>query len=520
MLHVAPYLLSFSTLLYTVVGAPQHDQATNGPSSVPGSIQCYRLASDFPPSSQWVSWQTLIDTSRPDMVGISNSGPDEADAAIAAVQAVSQSAGLDPRIVFAVMMQESSGKVRPIVGDYGKSYGLLQAQIPGIPLCDDYSKNECPEDVITSQIKFGVFGHDGNGSPVAPGLAYWMEAQAGDVSRSLRGYNTGSVPDPNDLTKAGAATVSYVSDVANRLTGALVGAKHQATCSLSSSIVLCCFFIVRYATNNFTLNTDYTFQGWMRLDPSAADGNMRWQSYEPKQWQETDVDIKITHTGIYASDIHTLRSGWAATVYPCCVGHEIVGQAVEVGSKVEGGIKVGVCVRVGAQSSSCLKPDCEECSNSVENHCQTSVNTYDDKYPGGSKSYGGYADYWRGPSHSGRTPPRSVNLLISTVSSPDMPLEQYLQLLRVHRTFIEVGAPEDKVPAFNAFALIANGVKIDGSAIGAPAEIRETLDLTVKKNVKAWINARPLKEANEAVVDMGANEARYRYVLVNENHAK
>lgn len=27
------------------------------------------------------------------------------------------------------------------------------------------------------------------------------------------------------------------------------------------------------------------------------------------------------------------------------------------------------------------------------------VNTYDDKYPDGSKSYGGYADYWRGPSH-------------------------------------------------------------------------------------------------------------------------
>ncbi|KAL8923630.1 MAG: hypothetical protein Q9172_003054 [Xanthocarpia lactea] len=231
MLRVAPYLLSFTTFLYTVVGAPQYDPGTPGPSTVPGSLQCYRLASDFPPSSQWVSWQTLIDTSRPDMVGSSNSGPDEADAAFAAVQAVSQSAGLDPRIVFALMMQESSGKVRPIIGDYGKSYGLLQAQTPGIPLCDDYAKNECPEDVITSQIEFGVFGHDGNGWPVAPGLAYWMEAQAGDVGRSLRGYNTGSVPDPNDLTKAGAATASYVSDVANRLTGALVGAKHQATCS-------------------------------------------------------------------------------------------------------------------------------------------------------------------------------------------------------------------------------------------------------------------------------------------------
>lgn len=140
-------------------------------------------------------------------------------------------ARLPRRIGFAMMMQESSGKVRPIIGDYGKSYGLFQAQIPGIPLCNDYAKNECPEDVITTQVEFGIFGHAGTGSPVAPGIAYWMGAQGGNVGRALRGYNTGRVPDPNDLTQAGAATKSYVSDVANRLTGALLGAKHQATCS-------------------------------------------------------------------------------------------------------------------------------------------------------------------------------------------------------------------------------------------------------------------------------------------------
>ena len=40
------------------------------------------------------------------------------------------------------------------------------------------------------------------------------------------------------------------------------------------------------------------------------------------------------------------------------------------------------------------------------------------------------------------------------------------------------------------------------------------LDLIMKTDVKTWITARSLKEANEAMVDMGA------YVLVNENHAK
>lgn len=46
------------------------------------------------------------------------------------------------------------------------------------------------------------------------------------------------------------------------------------------------------------MSTYYNFQGWMGVDPSAAKGNMKWQDYEPKTWQETDVDIKITHCGI------------------------------------------------------------------------------------------------------------------------------------------------------------------------------------------------------------------------------
>lgn len=45
------------------------------------------------------------------------------------------------------------------------------------------------------------------------------------------------------------------------------------------------------------------------------------------------------------------------------------------------------------------------------------------------------------------------------------------------------------------------------------------LDLTVEKKVKPWIQKRALKDANEVVVDLAANKARYRYVLVNEAHA-
>jgi alcohol dehydrogenase (NADP+) len=75
-------------------------------------------------------------------------------------------------------------------------------------------------------------------------------------------------------------------------------------------------------------------------------------------------------------------------------------------------------------------------------------------------------------------------------------------------------------PEVNVFTLLTNGVKISGSATGAPWEIKEMLQLAADKNVKAWIEERPLKEANKALIDMEEGKARYRYVLVNENFGK
>jgi D-arabinose 1-dehydrogenase-like Zn-dependent alcohol dehydrogenase len=45
--------------------------------------------------------------------------------------------------------------------------------------------------------------------------------------------------------------------------------------------------------------------------------------------------------------------------YPLVVGHEIVGEVVRAGPMVEGGLKVGDIVGIGAQSDSCLK--CARC---------------------------------------------------------------------------------------------------------------------------------------------------------------
>ena len=136
-------------------------------------------------------------------------------------------------------------------------------------------------------------------------------------------------------------------------------------------------------------SSDYKFEGWVGHDKSSVNGELKWEEFNPKPFKDNDVDIKIECCGVCGSDLHTLRSGWAPTPYPVVVGHEIVGKAVRVGDAVKD-IKVGDRVGVGAQSSSCKKPDCEACGQSMEQCCPTEgVDTYADKYPDGSKSYGG-----------------------------------------------------------------------------------------------------------------------------------
>ena len=142
-------------------------------------------------------------------------------------------------------MQESIGFVRAGYGDGGSSSGLMQVQLLSgqAASCYDTSVNECPYTTILEMVQDGVFGHAGSTNAQAPGIGYWLPAEGGDVGKALRAYNTGKIIDPNDLAnivatnptngkKYFAGTQAYVTDVANRLTGARVGLPHTPTCPL------------------------------------------------------------------------------------------------------------------------------------------------------------------------------------------------------------------------------------------------------------------------------------------------
>ena len=109
----------------------------------------------------------------------------------------------------------------------------------------------------------------------------------------------------------------------------------------------------------------------------------------------------------------------------------------------------------------------------------------------------------------------TLDLIICTVSSPTMPLRDCLALLDTHGRFIQVGAPEDALPQIRAFDLVAKGKIIGGSSIGSRRQIEEMLLLAQEKDVRPWVEERPMSEANQATVDMENGLARYRYTLVN-----
>jgi alcohol dehydrogenase (NADP+) len=104
-----------------------------------------------------------------------------------------------------------------------------------------------------------------------------------------------------------------------------------------------------------------------------------------------DVQIDILFCGVCHSDLHTVRSEWAGTTYPCVPGHEIVGRVSKVGKDVKK-FKEGDTVGVGCMVDSCLT--CANCKADLEQFCTVgTIFTYNspDKHTGGI-TYGGYSE--------------------------------------------------------------------------------------------------------------------------------
>jgi uncharacterized zinc-type alcohol dehydrogenase-like protein len=106
----------------------------------------------------------------------------------------------------------------------------------------------------------------------------------------------------------------------------------------------------------------------------AADKPLEPIAIERRAPGPHDVQVDIAYCGVCHSDLHTVRSEWGGTLYPCVPGHEIVGQVTAVGGQVTR-FKLGDTVGVGCLVGSCQR--CASCAEGLEQYCENGfVGTY------------------------------------------------------------------------------------------------------------------------------------------------
>ena len=122
----------------------------------------------------------------------------------------------------------------------------------------------------------------------------------------------------------------------------------------------------------------------------AADKPLEGLAIERRAPAAEDVQIEIAYCGICHSDLHTVRSEWSGTLYPCVPGHEIVGRVSAVGTAVKD-FKVGDVVGVGCMVGSCQH--CAACAEGLEQYCERGmVGTYNGPTPDApGHTLGGYS---------------------------------------------------------------------------------------------------------------------------------
>ncbi|HYN29820.1 MAG TPA: NAD(P)-dependent alcohol dehydrogenase [Dermatophilaceae bacterium] len=125
------------------------------------------------------------------------------------------------------------------------------------------------------------------------------------------------------------------------------------------------------------------------LQVDTPGGRFRPSTLERRAMRDDDVRVEIHYAGICHSDIHQVREEWGTASFPMVPGHEIAGVVTEVGSAVTRR-RVGDRVGVGCMVDSCR--ECAMCKDGHENFCEVrTVWTYNDSYPDGEPTMGGYS---------------------------------------------------------------------------------------------------------------------------------
>lgn len=105
----------------------------------------------------------------------------------------------------------------------------------------------------------------------------------------------------------------------------------------------------------------------------------------------------------------------------------------------------------------------------------------------------------------------SFDLIINTVSAK-INLDQFLSLLAVDGTMVNVGAPAEPL-SLQVFSLIPGRKSFAGSMIGGIAETQEMLDFCAEHGIGAEVETISADEIDRAWERVLASDVRYRFVI-------
>ncbi|KAI0593464.1 hypothetical protein F4775DRAFT_577842 [Biscogniauxia sp. FL1348] len=166
-------------------------------------------SSSFPAMSEWKTFEEIFNANKSAMAQTGDTDEDIGRIWNAVLECAK--IGVEERVIFCIIMQESTGNVgiqTTTNNDGHSTAGLMQCDgSPGFP-----GQHGLSQDQITSMVSAGTQHFKQN-------LKDFGDADTADcIYKALREYNSGSV-NPDNLSDGRGATASYVSDIANRLLG-------------------------------------------------------------------------------------------------------------------------------------------------------------------------------------------------------------------------------------------------------------------------------------------------------------
>ncbi|MUZ65644.1 NAD(P)-dependent alcohol dehydrogenase [Agrobacterium vitis] len=106
----------------------------------------------------------------------------------------------------------------------------------------------------------------------------------------------------------------------------------------------------------------------------------------------------------------------------------------------------------------------------------------------------------------------SLDLIISTVPNA-YPMQQFVNLLKLDGTLVNVGALEQLEAGLDGRFMARRRKSISGSLVASVAETQEMIDYCVARNIKSDIEIIPIQDINRAYDRIVAKDVRYRFVV-------